>query len=950
MGRSFATHNMNYSDNSRDELLAELKAARKRIADLEQLKLTQGELEKPSTAIERPFRPFFEGHDAVMLLVEPETGEIVDVNKAAAKFYGYGRDQLLSMRISDINRLQPAEVAEECERARREERNYYVFPHHLANGTIKTVEVHASPIEMHGRWLLFSIIHDVSQQIWVSEELDRYREDLERVVSERTTELEKMNKQLTMAMDLARLVRWEFNLETNMFTFDDHFYGFYGTTSEQEGGLLMSAKGYMKRFVHPDDAGIFVKERAKMVAAKDPDYLGYLEYRIIRANGQIRFISVRYRIVKDEEGIATRSYGVGQDITERREREEQLRQKTALLEAQVNASLDGIMIVDKGENILHNDRFIDMWKIPRDIIVGKNGEKRIRWIAAMAEDSERFYEGVMHLYAHPSETCRDEIVLKDGRVLDRYSSPVIGKNGEHYGRIWNFRDITGRKIMEESIRESEAKYRIVVENSLVGFFIVQDGLFRYVNKRFCEIFGYPHEGVVDKLGPMDLAHPDDRENVAENIRKRLSGEADYIEYDFRGLKNGGKLVSLRVLGGIMPFKGRLAAIGTIIDLSKERTLEAQLRQAQKMEAIGTLAGGIAHDFNNLLTVLTGYATLLQMKTEKDNPLRIYVDQILTASQKAANLTQSLLSFSRKQPISLIPLNLNNLIKNAEGILKRLLTEDIVLKTNLSSQDLVILADATQIDQVMFNLATNARDAMKKGGVLTIETKHAYLDDEFARISRFGVQGEYALLSVSDTGCGMDDATKEKIFDPFFTTKDTGKGTGLGLSTVYGIVTQHNGHIHVYSIQGRGSTFDIYFPAAQQNASEKALALEEIRGGTETLLIAEDNEQLRCLIKEVATKKGYSLIEAVDGEDAVNKFMKHRDEIDLALFDVVMPKKNGKEAYEEIRKMRPDLKVLFVSGYTRDVVLDKGVNDAVDFVSKPILPYELLHKLRDILDR
>ena len=416
------------------------------------------------------------------------------------------------------------------------------------------------------------------------------------------------------------------------------------------------------------------------------------------------------------------------------------------------------------------------------------------------------------------------------------------------------------------------------------------------------------------------------------------------------MKKDGKVINVKVLGGAMIYDGQPAATGTLIDITREKSLEAQLRQSQKMEAIGTLAGGIAHDFNNLLTVLIGYANLLQMRTEASNPLRVYVDRIMSASQKAANLTRGLLAFSRTQPLALEPHDINELIRTAGKLFGRLLTEDIEVTLKLSPEEMIVMADQSQIDQILFNLVTNARDAMTEGGTLSIETKPVTLDKEFVRIHGFDNPGAYALLSVTDTGLGMDDAMKEKIFDPFFTTKAVGKGTGIGLSTVYGIVKQHHGYIYVYSEREVGTAFHIYLPLSECPAKEAAGPLPEIKNGTETVLVAEDDQTVRSLLNAVLTGSGYSVIEAIDGEDAIDQFSKSRD-IALVILDSVMPRKNGRQAYNEISRRDPSVKVLFTSGYTRDVILDKGIEaKELDFISKPISPLELLRKVREVLDR
>jgi CheY-like chemotaxis protein len=367
-----------------------------------------------------------------------------------------------------------------------------------------------------------------------------------------------------------------------------------------------------------------------------------------------------------------------------------------------------------------------------------------------------------------------------------------------------------------------------------------------------------------------------------------------------------------------------------------------------MEAIGTLAAGIAHDFNNILTALVGYAALLKMEI-KSAKLHAYVDRILSASHKATDLVQNLLAFSKQQAISLKPISLHTVIKETGKLLKRLVTEDIAIMILLATEDITIMADATQVDQILFNLVTNARDAMPQGGTLTIETKAVELGDQFQHIHGYGKPGRYALLCISDTGVGIDATTQESIFNPFFTTKEVGKGTGLGLSTVYGIVKQHNGYITVYSEPDRGTTFHIYLPIANKLSKEENLTLTPMKGGNETILIAEDNEAVRGLISKVLMEYGYRTFEAVDGADAVEQ-SKKAAKIDLLIIDSIMPKKNGREAYNEIHEIKPDIGVIFTSGYTRDVFLDKGVEDKkFHFLQKPIAPDTLLKMVRDVLD-
>jgi two-component system, cell cycle sensor histidine kinase and response regulator CckA len=542
------------------------------------------------------------------------------------------------------------------------------------------------------------------------------------------------------------------------------------------------------------------------------------------------------------------------------------------------------------------------------------------------------------------------IAAGDGswRYVESIAQSTVDASGQIIVII-NSRDVTAKKEAETSLQESEAKYRGLVENSLVGVGIFQHGKCMFVNKKLCEITGYTHGELMGVSNVFSIIHPDDREAVKNDIRRILeSGEP--METDFKALKKDDKVLSVKGFFSPLIFYGRRAVAGTIIDTTRERLLENQLRQSHKMEAIGTLAGGIAHDFNNILTVLTGYGTLLKMEAEKGVPVKKnYLDSILSAAGKAANLTQGLLAFARQQPITLKPVSLNGIIIETEKMLRRLLTEDIVMKTVLSPMDIIVMADSTQIDQILINLVVNARDAMPNGGTVLLETRIVDMDTDMIKLYGFGTPGQYALLSVSDSGAGMDDATKEHLFEPFFTTKEVGKGTGLGLSTVYGIVRQHNGHISAYSEKNTGTTFHIYLPII--NAAEVKEPPQVLPpGGDEKILLAEDNKDVREFMTTILSRSGYKVITAVDGADAVERF-KTGAGISLLILDSVMPKKNGRQVYDEISTSSPDIKVIFTSGYTRDVVLDKGIEDRkYDFIAKPVSPNVLLRKVREVLDR
>jgi signal transduction histidine kinase len=382
---------------------------------------------------------------------------------------------------------------------------------------------------------------------------------------------------------------------------------------------------------------------------------------------------------------------------------------------------------------------------------------------------------------------------------------------------------------------------------------------------------------------------------------------------------------------------------------ENRNIEKQLRQAQKLEAVGTLAGGIAHDFNNILTSIIASASLMQRAIDETNPLRRHLDRIFAACERATALTQSILAYSRKQISKPVPNSLNQIIKNLHLLLTRLIPENIEFTTSLADADLTIMADSGQIEQVLLNLVANSIDAMPTGGNFLIKTEMA-IDLEFQDADGYVKPANYAILTIADTGSGMDAKTRERIFEPFFTTKEVGKGSGLGLAMVYGIVRQHEGFISVSSEPGKGTAFTIYLPLLTPDGKEKKHQdIQPQKGGRETILLIEDDKDVRGLLKEMLGSFNYHVIEAVDGKDGVEKFIEHQNEISLLLTDVMMPRKTGKEAYDEIKKIKDDVKVIFISGYTAAATAEL-LHEQLNYMAKPVSPRDLLAKIREVLDK
>jgi signal transduction histidine kinase/ActR/RegA family two-component response regulator len=447
-------------------------------------------------------------------------------------------------------------------------------------------------------------------------------------------------------------------------------------------------------------------------------------------------------------------------------------------------------------------------------------------------------------------------------------------------------------------------------------------------------------------------HPDDRERVREAYSKLFDENLPFdVEYRIQHRDGRWMWWHDRAVG-MEGSPGKRYAEGLLSDITERKQMEQQLRQTQKMEAVGQLAGGVAHDFNNLLTVIRGHTDLLLDHIGQTDALRRNVEQIQKSSDRAVSLTRQLLAFSRKQVLQPKVLDLNAVVVEMGKMLPRLIGENISLIISAAPSLGRVKADPGQIEQVILNLAVNARDAMSHGGKLTIETANVELDEAYAREHLTAKPGPHVMLAVSDTGCGMDAETQSHIFDPFFTTKELGRGTGIGLATVYGIVKQSGAWIWVYSEVGKGSTFKIYLPRVdeQEKADRPPKALVGIHRGSETVLVVEDNESLRQLTCEFLVSTGYTVLFAQDGSEAVRLAEQHTGLIHLLLTDVVMPGMSGHELAQRLAILRPDIRSLYVSGYTGDAILKQGVlEEGVSFLAKPFTRDALAQKVREVLE-
>ncbi|HET7791236.1 MAG TPA: PAS domain-containing protein [Gemmatimonadales bacterium] len=647
-----------------------------------------------------------------------------------------------------------------------------------------------------------------------------------------------------------------------------------------------------------------------------------------------------------------------QAVAELREREERFRQVVENIQ-------ESFFILDlvAGRTVYISPAYERLWgrscqsmyDDPRSFLEPIFPEDRVMLEAAIAKTAR----------GEPRPSVEFRVRHPDGSVrwLTSHAVPIRDEQGRVCRLVGAARDITDRKAAEAALEASESGRRtteIQLDHVLVSSgamlsvteFGPAEARAVWVSPNVHRILGYT---VVEALTPgwwMERLHPEDRERVLESVPALLSTGSRYLEYRFRH-KNG-TWRWLRDDSRVLATTGRTTqVVHAFQDVTDLKQLEDQYRQSQKMEAVGRLAGGVAHDFNNLLTAITGYADLLLEDLPAGGPHRADVREIRAAASRATDLTRQLLAFSRQQVLQPKVLDLNAVVRDAQSLLQRVIGEDVRLEIHLTPEPGRVKADPGQLEQVIINLAVNARDAMPKGGRLTIGTDIVRLDEAFARTHHLAVQGPHVMLAVTDTGTGIPLELQAHIFESFFTTKERGKGTGLGLATVYGIVKQSGGAIWVYSEPGKGATFKVYLPQVEELAELLDAARHPATpppAGTETILLAEDDPAVRAIAREILDRAGYTVLLAPSGQQALDAAKQFPGEIHLLMTDVVMPGMSGRQLAEALLAVRPGVRALFTSGYTDDVVLRHGVlEEGVPYLQKPFTADALARKVREVLD-
>ncbi|MBI5681591.1 MAG: PAS domain S-box protein [Deltaproteobacteria bacterium] len=675
-----------------------------------------------------------------------------------------------------------------------------------------------------------------------------------------------------------------------------------------------------------------------------------LEYKSVNKNGAEIWWDSKLTPIKDSNGNITSILRVSRDITAQKSLVKTIEQITSIIES--TSDLVGVASPDK--------RLIYINKAGREMLgIGLHDDISKTYIPDYHPEwayNIVLNKGIPFAIQHGTWTGETAILTRSRTEIPLSQTIIAHKR--HDGSVKFFstiaRDISKSKQLEYNLiksREHLAHAQAIAHIGSWEWDIEKGGL--YWSDETYRLFGLkPYEITPAYEDFLNRAHHEDRGFVRRSVNEAVYDKRPYsIEHRIILPDNSVRFMHSE---GKVTFDEDNRAIlmsGTSQDITEHKKLETQLRHAQKMDAVGKLAGGIAHEFNNILTSIIGYTYILQKKLNND-PLITYTRQILASSERAANLIRGLLEFSRKDLTpSKRAVNLNEIVKESIVFIEGMIGEDIKIEQVLSDEKISVIADRGQIEQVLMNLAANARDAMPDGGVLIIKTKIIEMDDGFIKAHGFGKNGRYAVILFADTGKGMDEKTREHIFEPFFTTKDVGKGTGLGLAIVYGMIEEHSGYINVYSEQGKGTEFTIYLPFTEEKVTIETRHEVTLLGGKETILVVDDDCETITAVKTFLEEFGYKVIEADSGESAIRLFEENKEGIGLVILDVIMPDKNGKEVYDEMKKIRPDIKTIFVSGYGADMLFERKILEHdMDFICKPFILSQFLTKVREVLDR
>jgi PAS domain S-box-containing protein len=898
---------------------------------------------------EEQYRLLFHGNPNPMWVFDLETQAFLEVNEAAVQHYGYSRAEFLTRTLKDIRVTDkdspPRDLALDLT-----DRSV-IWRHRRKDSSLIDVEVVWSPIAFGERFAALTMAIDVTERLR-SKHRNAVFSQLGHRLSSATTNAEAA-KIICEAADA--LFKWDDFALDLYFAESDTVFSLLNITTVEGQRVEVPASA------QPKTANALVqrviKKGAELVSAdKAKRYSAVSMLAPIRKGDRVmgvlfiqnntpaaythRDLEV-FQALADQCGGALERVRAEQDLRESRQRFRDLFENSP--DAIFVEDLDGTVLdVNFAACVLHG--------LTREQLIGKNTLNDLIPLPRR-ENARRDFQ---KLAGGKLSWIEGEILTADGN-----STPVEVRAGrvEYNGKsalLLHVRDITERRAAETAVQSSEMLFRSVWENSVDGMRLTdENGVVIAVNKAYCKLMGLEADQLEGKLFTVVYAESENPPAILERQREHFRARAPNRKIHRRYTLHNGRVMDLEITDSFIELHGRpLLLFGLFRDVTTQRRLEEQLRQSQKMEAIGQLAGGVAHDFNNILTVIHGHASLL-LSSELGEPELRSAQQINQASERAAGLTRQLLTFSRRQLIQPRKLDMNKIVGNMTDLLGRLLGEDVSLQLSYCPSAATVEADVGMMEQVLLNLAVNARDAMPKGGKLSVRIAIMDLNEAHVQHHPEARVGRFVCVSNTDTGCGIPTENLQRIFEPFFTTKEVGKGTGLGLATVYGIVKQHQGWIEVESAVGKGTTFRIYIPyaGAASAEGERPTTPITIRGGTETILLVEDERSVRDLVTRILQKYGYKILAAGNGAEALEIWKQHKDEVAMLFTDLVMPDNmNGRELAEKLWTERPGLKVIFTSGYSTDIVgKDFKLEPELNYLQKPYQPQMLALTVRRCLD-
>jgi PAS domain S-box-containing protein len=898
---------------------------------------------------EEQYRLLFQDNPNPMWVFDLETRAFLEVNESAVQYYGYSREEFLAMKMSDLR--QTGKGAHSGGVPSGDGENGRIWKHRRKDGTFIDVEAVWSPMAFRNRFAALAMVTNVTER-----RRDEHRNQVFSRLSHRLSSATSAAEAATIICEASdALFNWsDFALDLYVAE-KDEVLSLLNITTVDEQRVKIPASAQRKS--ENDLIRRVIAKGAELLHTPGPKghALDTMIVPVRKGNRAIGVLFVQSHIAgayneRDLETLQTLADQCSGAL-ERVRAEEALRESQKRFRDLFENSPDAIFVEDLNGTVLDvNLAACLLHGLPREQLIGKNAFDDLIPMARR-EEARRDFE---KMASGKWSRAESESLTVEGRATPVEIRASRIEYGDRPALLLHVRDITERREAEAALQSSETLFRSVWKNSMTGLRLVnEEGVMVAVNDAFCRLVGMEAHQLEGQPFAVIYAASEDRERMLAEHREAFRTRTVQRKPERQYALQNGNAVTLETIDSFIRLHERpVLMLTSFRDVTAQRQLEEQLRQSQKMEAIGQLAGGVAHDFNNILTVVQGHASLLLAANLGESALKS-ADQIFQAAERAAGLTRQLLTFSRRQVFQPKQLDLNKVVGNMTNMLGRLLGEDVALQLNYCQSSPLVEADAGMLEQVLLNMAVNARDAMPKGGQLAIRVTVTDVDETYNRGRPDTRAGRFVCLSVADTGTGISPENLPRVFEPFFTTKEIGKGTGLGLATAYGIVKQHQGWIEVESQVGKGTTFRIYLPFAGngQNAVEKPATQVAVRGGSETILVVEDELPVCELVSRLLNKYGYKVLPAGNAVEALELWQNHKDQIALLLTDLVMPNHmNGRELAEKLWAERPGLKVIFTSGYSADIVgKDFKLEPELNFLQKPYRPQILATTVRRCLD-